>query len=183
MRYLGVGKQTGFGSAVAPTKFIDVLSFSITPNEERIFQPTISRREPVMFFPGQKFSESEFESYLWPEGGWEWILLSFFQKATTTTLDSTNGVYQHVYTPALFDDPVTYFTLEGGYDDVTALRAGDNICDSLEFTFTADEPPSASLSLVGASPATVSAATPSYPAVRAFQNPDISLLVGGSAAD
>jgi hypothetical protein len=65
---------------------------------------------PVAFFPGQKYSETEFEAYLWPEGGWENILHAFFQNVTTTTLDATNNVYQHVFRPAALNTTPTYTT-------------------------------------------------------------------------
>jgi hypothetical protein len=183
-RYLGIGKQTAFGTGAAPTKFIDASSLTLTPLFEKAYKTTLSYRAPVTFFPGQKYSEAEFEAYLWPEGGWESILHAFFQSVTTTTLSSTHGVYQHVFTPAALNTSLTYYTLEAGYDPgLQALRAKDCVVDSIEFTFSSEDPPMASVAAVGGEALVVSRATPSYPAVRPFQNPDISLLIGGSAAE
>jgi hypothetical protein len=183
-RYLGIGKQTAFGTGVAPTKFIDASSLTLTPQFEKAYPQTLSYRAPVAFFPGQKYSETEFEAYLWPEGGWENILHAFFQNVTTTTLDATNGVYQHVFTPAALNTTPTYYTLEAGFDPgLQALRAKDCVVDSIEFSFSSEDPPTASIAAVGGEASAVSRATPSYPAVRPFQNPDTSLLIGGSAAE
>jgi hypothetical protein len=183
-RYLGIGKQTAFWTAVAPTKFIDASSLTLTPRVEKAYPNTLSYRAPVAFFPGKKYSETEFEAYLWPEGGWESIFHAFFQNVTTTALDATSGVYQHVFTPAALNTTPTYYTLEAGYDPgLQALRARDCVVDSIEFRFSSEDPPTASVAAVGGMVFVVSRATPSYPAVRPFQNPDTSLLIGTSTAE
>lgn len=182
-RYFGIGKQTAFGTGVAPTKFTDVLSASANPSFEKVGDFTLSYRGRVIVAPGVKYAEPEVETYLWPEGGLEWILRAFMQKHTTSTLDATNGVYQHLYTPATMDDAVTYYTLEIGHDAVTALRIPDAVCDSLEFSFSSEDVPTLSASFVSNFPSTVSAATPSYPAVRNFQNPDVDVRIAGSSVE
>jgi hypothetical protein len=183
-RYLGIGKQTGFGTGVAPTKFIAATSLSLTPNEERDFPHTIADRAPLFVQPAQKYSEIEAEMMLWPEGGLENILHAFFQNVNTTTLDATNGVYQHTFTPAGYNPTVTYYTLEAGYDPgLQALRAPNCVVDSLEFSFASDSPPTLSVSAVGDFPSAVSRAVPSFPAVRPFTVPNFSVLIGGSPVE
>jgi len=179
-RYLGLGKQSGFGTAVSPTKFIDVNTVNVAPAEDKTFPVTVSYRGPVSWFPGPKYSEPEAESFIWPEGGHEHVFRAFFQSVTTTTLDATNGVYQHVYTPANLGASVTYYTFEVGYDNLTAARVPNAVVGSLEFSFTPEEPPMLSFSAVGGFPTTVSQATPSYPAVRPFNNGDIDAKIGGT---
>jgi hypothetical protein len=183
-RYLGIGKQTAFGTAAAPTKFIAPSSLTLTPQFEKAYPTTLSYRAPIAFFPGRKYSETEFEAFLWPEGGWESILHAFFQSVTTTTLDATNGVYQHVFAPAVLNTSPTYYTFEAGYDPgLQALRAKDCVVDSIEFAFSSEDPPTASVAAIGGEALAVSRATPSYPTVRPFMNPDTSLLIGGSATE
>jgi hypothetical protein len=183
-RYLGIGKQTGFGTAATPSKFIAATSVNLTPNEEKDYPYTIADRAPLFVQPSQKYSELEAEMMLWPEGGLENILHAFFQNVTTTTLDSTNGVYQHTFTPAEFNPTITYYTLEAGYDPgLQALRAPNCVVDSLEFSFASDSPPTLSIAAVGDFPSAVSRAAPSFPAVRPFGVPDVSVLIGGSPAE
>ena len=183
-RYLGIGKQTGFGSGASPTKFIAATSVSLTPNEEREFPHTIADRAPLFVQPSQKYSEIEAEMMLWPEGGLENILHAFFQNVTTTTLDATNGVYRHTFAPAEFNPTVTYYTLEAGHDPgLQALRAPNCVVDSLEFSFADTSPPTLSVAAVGDFPSTVSRAAPSFPAVRPFTAPDISVQIGDSPAE
>jgi len=133
--------------------------------------------------PGQKYSEPEIETHIWPEGGTENVLHAFFQSVTTTTLDATNNVYQHEFTPAPFGTEPTYYSWEIGFDEVTALRIPNVVVNTLTFTFTSDEPPTLSASAVGGFPVTASLATPSYPSVRQFANPDTEARIGGSVVE
>jgi hypothetical protein len=183
-RYLGIGKQTGFGTAATPNKFVAVNSISLAPNEERDYPFTIADRAALFVQPAQKYSEIEAEMMLWPEGGIENILHAFFQNVTTTTLDATNGVYRHTFTPAGFNPTITYYTFEAGYDPgLQALRAANCVVDSLEFSFASDSVPTLSFSAVGDYPTLVARSTPSFPAVRPFQVPDVSAQIGGSPAE
>jgi hypothetical protein len=183
-RYLGIGKQTGFGTGVSPTKFVAATSMSLTPNEEREFPHTIADRAPLFVQPAQRYSEIEAEMMLWPEGGIEDILHAFFQNVTTAVLDATNEVYQHTFTPAGFNPTVTYYTFEAGYDPgLQSLRAPNCVVDSLEFSFANDSPPALSISAVGDFPSTVSRAAPSFPAVRPFAVPDTAVQIDGSPAE
>jgi hypothetical protein len=183
-RYLGIGKQTGFGTGVTPTKFIAATSVSLTPNEEKDYPFTIADRAPLFVQPSQKYSEIEAEMMLWPEGGIENILHAFFQNVTTTTLDATNSVYRHTFAPAGFNPTITYYTVEAGYDPgLQALRAPNCVVDSLEFSFTSDSPPTLSLSAVGGFPSATSRTTPSFPTVRPFMVPDIAVQIGGSPVE
>jgi len=183
-RYLGLGKQTGFGTAATPTKFIAANSVSLTPNEEREFSHTIADRAPLFVQPSQKYSEIEVETMIWPEGGLENILHAFFQNVNTTTLDATNGVYRHTFTPASFNPTVTYYTFEAGFDPgLQALRTPNCVINSLEFSFANASAPTLSISAIGDFPSAVSRSTPSFPAVRPFAVPDVSVQIGGSPAE
>jgi len=183
-RYFGIGKQSGFGTAVSPSKFVAASSVSFTPNEERDYPLTIADRAPLFVQPAQKYSEIEVEMMIWPEGGLENILHAFFQKVATTTLDATNGVYRHVFTPASFNEPITYYTFEVGYDPgLEVLRAPNCIVDSLEFSFASDSAPTLSVSAVGDYPTLVARATPSFPAVRPFGVPDTAVQLGGTPVE
>ncbi len=183
-RYLGIGKQTGFGTEVAPAKFIAATSLNLTPNEERDFPFTIADRAPLFVQPSQKYSEIEGEMFIWPEGGLENILHAFFQYVNTTTLDATNEVYQHTFAPAGFNPDITYYTFETGYDPgLQALRAPNCAVDSLEFSFASDSAPTLSFSAIGDFPTAVSRAAPSFPAVRPFHVPDVSVQIGGSPVE
>jgi hypothetical protein len=183
-RYLGIGKQTGFGTGVSPTKFVAATSVSLTPNEEREFPHTIADRAPLFVQPSQKYSELEAEMFLWPEGGLENILHAFFQNVTTTTLDSPNGVYRHTFTPTDFNPAIIYYTFEAGYDpDLPSLRAPNCVVNSLEFSFASDSPPTLSVAAVGDFPSAVSRAAPSFPAVRPLTVPDTAIQIGDSAAE
>jgi len=183
VRYFGLAKQTGFGSPAAPNKFIDVMSASPGPTDELIFPQSLGAREPTSWLPGQKYSEPEIETYIWPEGGTENVLHAFFQNVTSTTLDATNNVYQHEFRPAAFGTEPTYYTWEIGFDDVTALRIPNVVVNSLTFTFSSDEPPTLSVSGVGGFPLTASLATPSYPNIRPFINSDTEARIGGSVVE
>jgi hypothetical protein len=183
-RYLGIGKQTSFGSGVTPTKFIAATSMTLTPSEERDFPLTIADRAPLFVQPSIRYSEIEAEIMLWPEGGLENILHAFFQNVNTTTLDATNGVYQHTFVPAGFNPTITYYTFEAGYDPgLQALRARGCVVDSLEFSFASDSPPVLNFMAVGDFPSTVSRTAPSFPAVRPFGVPDITVRIGGSTVE
>jgi hypothetical protein len=183
-RYFGIRRQSAFGSPSTPNKFVAANSVSLTPVDEKDFPHTIADRAQLFVQPVRRYSEIEAEMMLWPEGGLENILHAFFQNVTTTTLDSTNNVYQHTYTPAGFNPTITYYTFEVGYDPgLSVLRAPNCVVDSLEFSFTSDSPPVLSVTAVGGFPSATSRTTPSFPAVRPFTVPDVALQMGGSAAE
>jgi len=182
VRYFGLAKQTSFNSPAAPTKFIDVLSANPAPSDELIFTQSLGAREATSWLPGLKYAEPEVETHIWPEGV-EDIFYSFFQKVTTTTLDETNEVYQHEFTPAPLGSAATYYTWEIGYDTVTALRIPNVVVNSLTFTFTSEEPPTLSASAVGGFPTTAALATPTYSTIRQFVNQDIEVRIGGAAVE
>ena len=181
-RYFGLGKQSAFGSAATPNKFIDVISSDHSPVFEKDYPPTLQSRQVVLSFPLHKYSEVEVESRIWPEGGFEHVLMAVFQKVTTTTLDATNGVYQHLFQPAEWGDTITYYTLETGAD-VTAIRSINCVGDGIEFSFSRDAPPSFTATFIGDEGQAVSQTTPAYPTVRPFYNSDTSAEIGGSPVE
>ncbi|MCS7142406.1 MAG: phage tail tube protein [Aigarchaeota archaeon] len=181
MNYIGLGKQPSFGTSVDPSKFIEATSYSITPIEERELVETATSRTPLEWYGVKPHSEIEVEALIQPQGGLEYLLLSTFQRHSTTAVDLSLDVYRHEFTPWTGGN-LTYFTVEGSYGG-TALRARDCIVDSLSFSFSSEELPRISAAMIGNSATIVSRASHSPNLVKPFTNSDVKVEIEGAEVE
>lgn len=182
-RYLGLGKESSFGAAVAPNKFLDPLRIDIASEKEPILRRSVASRFPLDKAPGNVVVTGEVEFQVDPELFGDFLLM-LLGKVESSQPDPTNApsVYQHVFTPCeVGEEPATY-TLEVGGDDV-ARRIVSAILESLSVEFAPGEYVSATASILGQKEEQASPVTPSFPSVRCWHSGDASITIGGVEAE
>ena len=118
-RYLGLGKESSFAQAATISRYVDPITFSLTPEKEPIIQRTVASRSPVMFYSGKLVVTGEVEVPLYPDVLGDFLLM-LLGKVSTSQPDPTNApsVYQHEFTPIEKDETPPTYTLEAGMDSI-----------------------------------------------------------------
>jgi len=95
--FIGLGKESSFGSQVAPTNFIEFNSESIMKEINRIMSAGIRNSASASRYKNGAVSVGgDIEAEL-PYSGLELLLLVTFGKVTTSNVDG--NVYQHIFEP------------------------------------------------------------------------------------
>ena len=180
-RYLGLGKETSFGSAAALSKYIAISSEDIQISKERLIQEDVASRQRSKWRPGTEVVG----------GGWSWnihyenigeVLLALLGKVTTSQPDPINApnTYQHVFTPA---DSLPTYTVEVGIDNVTAKQAVGVAIEGLSLQFSPNELVKADVDIIGRALSLKALSNPSFPALDPIAFYEVSsILIGGAAA-
>ena len=101
-RYLGIGKQTEWGTGVSPSEWLDPITIDIKTEKEPLQLRTISNRLVQKFLEGKIVVTGDIETPANPEAI-GLLLLATFGNVSTSQPDATNApsVYQHEFTPKL----------------------------------------------------------------------------------
>ena len=132
-RYVGLGKESTYGTPVAATRYIDAVA-SLKPNHNWYIQPSVvdrSVRKKVLGIYRTEGRIGEFD--VEPENIGE-LLLGCFGSVSTSQPQA--GVYQHTFSPA---DTLPSYTLRLGSDIIERVLPGC-LVEALTFKFTADKP-------------------------------------------
>jgi len=178
-RYVGLGKESSFGQAASITRYVDPVTFSLTPEKEPIILRTVASRSPVRFYSGKIVVTGEVEIPLYPDVIGDFLLM-LLGKVSSAQL--AQGVFEHTFTPIeKHENPVTY-TLEAGMDTV-ARRVLGVILESMSMELTPGEAPTAACSILGVNETTASLTTPSFPTVPPFPENSAQITLNGAAAE
>lgn len=143
-RFVAIGEESSFGTAVSATHLIDIASHSINPTHNVIYVDTAGQRLVRQRVPGFFGVAGDIEFF--PEPHYMGIILKgIFGNVSTEDLGS--GLYKHTFT---IGNSMPSFTLEVGYDLNSKCRqiVGCGF-RSLRLEATARELLSATLSVVG----------------------------------
>lgn len=182
-RYLGLGKESSFGHAATPSKFLDPLRIDVTSEKEPVLRRSVASRFPLDKAPGNVIVTGEVEFQVDPRtfGDFLLMLLGKIETAQPDPIDAPS-VYQHVFTPCeIGEEPVTY-TLEVGGEGV-ARRIVSVILESLSLEFAPGEYVSATAGVLGQREEHASPATPTFPSTRCWHSGDVSIMVKGAKAE
>lgn len=157
-RYVGVAKETNYGTPVTPTKFIPVVKESIAASQEILADDSIRGRDFYSQSPGVVKVEGGFDMFVAPENGIGQLLL-FCLGAVESAQQGGTAAYLHTITPA--DDPPS-FTLEKGMDTITGLQYPGCKIRRLTLKTVRKGKLGASVELVGKTEKVVSLSTPSW---------------------
>lgn len=155
--WLGFGQELTYGSVVARTKFIEIVSESIKLARAPIPKASLRGRFVRGFFQGRKVVAGDIETELFFEGH-EWLLKQAFGKVTTTTVEA--GVYDHVFEP--FTPLPTGLTLEVFRDIKAFLYPGGKV-NSLALSMVLDQVMRATYSVGAADESLIAGTSPSFP--------------------
>ena len=181
--YIGFGKEQTEGTAVAPTTFLALDSFSFDDSDELIIPKQIrGERDNVVAMPAPYTVTGTAAGALSPDE-FGYMLKSGFA-ATVQTSAYTGGGYTHVMTPGKASDT---FTFEKSAQDVLIMRYTGVRVNTLEIKSNFGEIVALSLGLdgIGREKYTGTAATPTYAAssVYPFTFAGATVKVGNSTSN
>ena len=182
-RYLGLGKESSFGSPAPPTRFIDPLRIDISCEKEPVIRRSIASRFPLDAASGNVVVTGEVELHAEPESIGD-LLLMLLGRVETSQPDPANApsVYSHVFTPCdLGETPPTY-TLEIGFEQ-SARRIISAILESLELELAPGEYASATASVIAQKEEESSPLTPSLSSTRPWHSGDAKVMINDVEAE
>jgi len=177
-RYFGLGEETTFATPVTVTKFIDIVSESISADRATIYPETI-RRGPMFARAGPYVPSGDVEMFVNAKNIAQ-FLKAAFGKVTSTADDAVSPVaYKHEFEISV---PLPSYTVEIGHDVGTYARqlAGCAV-SALELSATARELLAATISLIAAKESRVSASTPTFEDLEPFVFHEGAIEIAGAA--
>ena len=157
-RYLGIAKETVYGTPVTPTKFIDIVKESLGAEQEILLDETVRGRDYYKQSPGAVKIGGGFDLFAAPENGIG-QLLYYCLGAVNSAQQGGTTAYLHTITPA--DDPPS-FTLEKGLDAITGLQYPGCKIASLTLKTAKKAKLTANVKIIGKTEKVVSLNTPSW---------------------
>jgi len=179
-RYVGLGKESSFGEAASIAKYVDPITFSLTPEKEPIIFRTIASRSPITFFEGKVTVTGDIEIPLYPDVLGDFLLM-LLGKVETTQPDGATQTYKHTFTPIeKWDTPTTY-TLELGEDPI-ARKIISAILESLSLELTPGEVPAGGCSILAVKEESATLGSPTFPSTTPFSENKVTLTLNGAEA-
>ncbi|MHC1624032.1 MAG: phage tail tube protein [Candidatus Methanospirareceae archaeon] len=178
-RYLGIGKQSAWGTATSPTEWLDPISIDVKTEKEPLQLRTISSRLVQQFLEGKIVVTGDIEAPANPEAIGLLLLATFGNVSSTAQTAST----KHEFTPKTkYDEIPPFLTLEIGSDNVYR-KVLDVIGASLAIEFPPGEIVSCRFSILGSKEESSAEQSPSFPTVRPFTANDAIITLGGASAE
>lgn len=155
--YLAIAKETTAGTAVIPTVYLELLSEDIVVNYNRANVAPIAGKIDMNVQSVKSTVEiaGSITATVDPKNI-GYLLQNFFGTVTTTTIDATAGVYEHVFTPQALQKTYTFDIRPAG-DSYVQRYAGIKV-SSLEIS-QADNKMQIVLNIIGQNPFTQARAT------------------------
>ena len=124
-RYLGVGKESAYGTATAATVWYDIIRENLAAKRMTVFdRDTVADRQLSKVARGEEYVEGEIEMYLNSQQIGHLLLSCLGSVVTTGT-----GPYMHTFSVA---DSLPSLTLRSGLDDVKEKIVVGAVVDTLE---------------------------------------------------
>jgi hypothetical protein len=165
-RFVGIGKETTFGSPVTVTRYIDAISESITSDQQWIDTETAAYREFRVRIPGPYKVGGDFDFYLNADDVCEPLLGAL--GSITTTPDSTPSpvAYKHEIKPGT-SIPTWTLEISPGVGTYSRQVAGAAF-SAVSIEATARDAPTMTCTVIAKKDARISRTTPTYTGVRMF---------------
>jgi len=166
LRYIGLGKQTEFGTAVTPTQFIDVISESIKPEKEVVEYEVGTQREVIdKFIATWKYSGT-IEMYAEPNQITDFLYGVFGDVTTISDGGSPEVAYKHEFVPGT---SLPFYTIEVVPNLANKARRVDScVVQKVEFSCVAKEIATLSVDVVGRSETLTAPTSPSISRTTPF---------------
>lgn len=182
--YVGLAKESSYGSSTAPSYYVDAFSDGFEGDNQTDYQNTVRARERVKGEAGPFDGSGSVDLPANPENGLGLLLLACFGSESFTAKDpdsdSTDEVGEHIFSPSQTTESLS---VETGLDTDTVRWDGVAI-DTLELSHAAEDRLTASVDLPARKPdSSVTAASPTYSDLRNFMFHDATLSLVGSSRE
>lgn len=182
-RYIGLGKETTFGTAVTATKYVDVMDADIGSDYDRLVQEGVAdrggfRKSEIAFKRGLR----GWNMFCEPQNGLTRVLELLFGQGTNTQVGITPA-WDHDYTPlATGNKPAA--TMRKGFDTDELVMPG-RMVESAAFRFEVGAYVTARVETMGQfEQATLAAlATPTFSAKKAFVGRKVTAQIDAASVD
>lgn len=128
-RYVGIAEETTYGTAVAPTTYIEAKNETMRSKVDYQGQEHMASRDVEKLSQGRSWSEGSWVMYAEPENGIGKLLKWGLDSVPDSAIQGTSSAYKHTFTP---DDVVTPFTVEVGRDSNAHIHPG-GVLSQIEF--------------------------------------------------
>ncbi|MCP8316516.1 MAG: hypothetical protein H3Z51_06615 [archaeon] len=156
-RYLGIGKETTYGTPVAASYYIPIISESLKLEHGYIYPETVAYRELDKAIAGKKLVTGGWEQYVTYDKGIGLILKALLGSETKT--NPTTGVAKHEFKKAA---SLPSLTARVGLHDITEKILHGIGINELTFELVAGELLTCSVDCVGEDETTGTLGTPTF---------------------
>lgn len=182
--YVGLAKESTYGTGVAPTYFVDATSDGFSLDNQVDFGNTTRGRTTYKAEAGAFSDEGSVDMPANPENGLGLLLLAALGDETFSAEDpdgdGTNEVGSHTFAPA---DTLPSLSVEVDRDTDVVRHLGGGV-DTLELSHTAEDMLTVSSDIIAKEPdPSPSSASPTYSDLRNFRWNDIGITVDGTSRD
>lgn len=179
--YAGIAEESTYGTGVAPTHFLNVVSDGFSESNNPIYLNTIRGRDTYEAIAGEYDDDGSLDMPVSPEAIGLMLKAAFGTTSMTTSDpdgDSTDEVGTHTFTTA---DKIPSLSVELGKGNVGAIRHTGVAVESLDLEHSSGDRLSMSTDLPAKEPdGSVTAATPSYDNLRALVYHDATFDLFGT---
>ena len=161
-RFVGIGKETTYGQGAAINKWFDVISQSITSDQQFIDTETAAYRERMIRIPGPYKIAGDFDMYVNADD----IAYLYYAVLGDITTTGTAPLYTHTIKPGT-SIPTWAVEVSPGVGTQSRKIVGAAFA-SVNLEAVAREAPTVTASIIGKTESLVSRTTPTYSTVRPF---------------
>ncbi|MEM2982820.1 MAG: phage tail tube protein [Candidatus Bathyarchaeia archaeon] len=173
-RYLGVGEESTFGTAVTASKYKDVVSENLRLDKRYLFPDTVRGRTVFKKLTGPVIVRGDVMMLLASEPDAKFFYWSLGSKSTEQL---ATGVYQHTITPA---DTIKSFTARVGAEQFERVIPGC-VADALTVEAVAGEIATTTISVVGVNESKTTIGSPSFGTVKELGFNEATVSIGGTS--
>jgi len=166
VRYLALKKETEYGTAVVPDKFIDIVSESLAYRNNVIYVENVNSVDYLKQVAGPYGIAGDFDIKVEPENIGH-ILLGLFGQVTSEVQGATSA-YKHTFKPIGEDSELPSFTFGVGMGAVTDRRIAGCKIKKLTLSCEAGNLLLGSVTIVGKKDSITDLLTPSFSALPPF---------------
>jgi len=177
-RYLGIAQEATYGTAVAPTLFLPIVSERIVPDAGLVVAENVASRSAQKLVQGRFRNAGDIVCHIFPDG-----ITKLFEfalgEATTTQPDAVNApnTYQHVFVD---QDEVKSFTASIGAELLERRIAGCLVNRMEIASVVADQILMATFGIIGGQETKQPIGSPTWPAdIDPFATHQTTITIGG----
>lgn len=165
VRYVALGEQSGLSTPSTPSHYIRITSVEVNPEGGNIYPELADSRFDIPAIAGAFKVSGSFEVPVELENiGYP--LKYALGSVSSSVIDATVSLYEHVFTPVDFGGSLPSFTMAVGKDNITEETVVGCVINSVEFACSAKELLLATFEYGGIKSKLESLENPSFPSPK-----------------
>lgn len=173
-RFIGIGKETSYGQEATINKWFNVISESITSDQQYVDTETAAYRERMIRIPGPYKVAGDFDLYVTSEDA----AFLYYGALGSITKTGTGPDYTYTIQPGT-SIPTWSIEISPGIGTQSRKVIGAAI-SAVNLEAVAREAPTMTVSVIGKTEKLVTRTTPTFTTVRPFASFEGKMYVGGT---